>query len=479
MLFQDITKKIIEKNDNIDNIEKTKVNLVNFFLNHFICSKNITIKFKFKFIKQTLENIFLDDSLKRLFLNYIQYIQKIRFSLNRFSYIYKFKKSTIVVNEDLYLNPIEADAKNSIMIYQDNSRYRFILSDLINIINNSLSNSPHFFSEPLSCKNPYNNNPFNKSSLYNIYFYINKYNHHVPPLFHLFFLCNFNLQQFKENNEQFIRDYVINEYVKTKDINILYSDIIFMLNTNFHFIEYKKRIKIDPSFPKKQLVSIMKPYLLLYFNSRYALSSNKQFHAGNQLKRMLSRFYNYNPFFGRKKIDLIKVYCSENKKMVIKKIIYFIDKHIPFVEKEDDFMSSHFLNENHLLNENHVLNNNNYPNNELDTDSISLEETSEDSENTENNNNSENRNNTNYISSQNNSDNEEELNSQHEDIGLVMQSTLNTNSNINTNIITYHTDSDAEYFDQIYEGIYNDLAEDLNNIIIFDFEETKDDDSIS
>jgi hypothetical protein len=172
MILTLIMDKIIEKNTLLyqteNNIQANNERRIihSLIKTNFTLTSNISIKKKYNFIGKTLENIFLDNTLKSLFLNYIQKIQKIYFSFNKFCYIYKLKKSNIVVKEDLYLNPIDQSAKNSIIIFQDNSRYLFILSDLINIIMNALSNSPYFFSEPLSCKNPYNNNPFNKSSLY-------------------------------------------------------------------------------------------------------------------------------------------------------------------------------------------------------------------------------------------------------------------------------------------------------------------------
>ena len=169
----DIINKIIDENKKIDNnngsssnLDKTDITLVNVFLNNFILSKDYSIKQKYKFIKQTLENIFIESDIKYFFMDKIQKIQKIYFALNKFSFYYKLKKSKVIVNHDLYLNPIDNE-KNSICIFQDNGIYKFILSDLVNIINNSLSNSSFFFSEPLPCRNPYNNIPFNKSTLFN------------------------------------------------------------------------------------------------------------------------------------------------------------------------------------------------------------------------------------------------------------------------------------------------------------------------
>ena len=64
------------------------------------------------------------------------------------------------------------------------------------IINNALSNSPDFFSVPLVIKNPYNNVPFNKSTLYNIYFNIMSKTYIVSELIHKFFLTNFDINKF-------------------------------------------------------------------------------------------------------------------------------------------------------------------------------------------------------------------------------------------------------------------------------------------
>ena len=45
-----------------------------------------------------------------------------------------------------------------------------INAKIINIIETAIGNSPNFFSEPLSPLNPYNNQEFTISTLYNIYF---------------------------------------------------------------------------------------------------------------------------------------------------------------------------------------------------------------------------------------------------------------------------------------------------------------------
>ena len=165
-----------DKNETVD--ERCKL-FFNIFLN-----QNIDIKNKFKFFYETINSIFLNDK-KDKFINYFCKVQKTYNVLNKFLYIIKFKKSKVVVNSDMALNEININEKNIICIFQDDVKYLFNINDLINIINSSLTNNHLFFSEPLCVKNPYNNLPFSKSTLYNIYLFI-KFKTHILPI--LFFI---------------------------------------------------------------------------------------------------------------------------------------------------------------------------------------------------------------------------------------------------------------------------------------------------
>ena len=143
-----------------------------------------------------LNNIFLTEQQKEDFINIFCKIQKMYFALSRFAYIYRYNKAKVVVDTDLCLNKIDINNKNSICLFQEKNKYYFRINDLINIINNALSNSPDFFSVPLVIKNPYNNVPFNKSTLYNIYFNIMSKTYIVSELIHKFFLTNFDINKF-------------------------------------------------------------------------------------------------------------------------------------------------------------------------------------------------------------------------------------------------------------------------------------------
>ena len=453
MIIHDIVKIIIEKNETIDNkndpskIDKYDINLINSLLNNYTLNNNFFLNKKYKYVKQILENIFIENDMKDFFLESIQKIQKIYFSLNKFAFLWKFKKAKIIVQEDLYMNVIEPNAKNSIWIYQEKNKYLFILSDLINIINIALSNSPNFFSEPLSCKNPFNNIPFNKSTLYNIYFQILHFNKLVPMLFHLFFLSNFNLIKFKLDNQFIIREYAIVDYVNTKDENILCSDIIEMIHSGI--LDNRKKIRIDIDFPKKKLVKIMRPYLLLYLKSKYSLSFYTQVQTGRELKNKLEKFYNYCPMFGRKKIELIEVFSTLRKKKIIKRVISFIENYPSFNHKEENFLQSHFVTNNVV--ENNLFHHIHEQQEDDDQDEEEDDDQDEDNPDEEDNQDHE---------DDNQDEDEDEHKEDEDDQDSVIQvSEDNDNNHHHSYIITYHTDVDIDYFNEIYEQMYQETKE--------------------
>lgn len=332
-----IIKKYFKLTDsyvqNLDSLQK-----IIYFM--FVCKKDNSQHFKFKYFLNEINNIFLTEEQKEDFINIFCKIQKTYFALARFAYIYKYKKANIVVDFDLCLNPIDINNKNSICLFQAKNKYYFRINDLINIIDNALSNSPNFFSDPLITKNPYNNMPFNKSTLYNIYFNIISKTSIVPELIHKFFLSNFDLDNFEKEYEYLIREHSIKKYVKNTDFNILYSSVLVMIDTyNNTYYNDENIIFIDDNFPKKQLVEIMKPYLLIYFTHKYSLINTKKMNSKILLYDKLKQFHLFNPSFGRKEIK-IQSYFSKNTKKY-RNVCTYNDKHIDFHTENNNFLTSH------------------------------------------------------------------------------------------------------------------------------------------
>jgi hypothetical protein len=263
------------------------------------------IEKKFYYLKQLLDNIFLNDDSKSAILSVFSKVQRTYYAFAKLANIYRYKKSSIKINVDLYMNELNPNKKSVITILQGDSKYLFLGSDLVKTINSSLLNSSYFFAEPLQPKNPFNNIPFNKSTLYNIYFHI-KYNCIINPiLFHLFFKANFDPKKFLYDNECIIRDTYIKNYAENSPANVLYRDLVPMLAVNRRFT---KKLLIHDDVPMDQLVDIFRPYFYLFYLNKYGVYGiDKSRRAFIELKTKLRAFVEYNPMFGR------KMYKSEKR----------------------------------------------------------------------------------------------------------------------------------------------------------------------
>jgi len=288
---------------------------------------------KFQYLKDILNNNFIEPVVKELFFNTFAKIQRTYRILSKIVYKYKFRKAEIQIHTDIFLSPITEKDRNVIVIFQNNKKYLFKINDLINILNSALGNTSYFFATPLISKNPYNNMPFSKSDLYNIYFFIKSSNFIMPILIHNFFLSNFNLKKFKIDNEDNIREYAVKNYIENSSQNILINTITVMLSTN----TYTQRIRIHKDFPKKKLIDIMKPYLYLYLTTNYGTELNKRNEYEYRLNKKLKLFGKFNPKFGRKLVVSNVSFTNEKKYKTD-----FNDKYIPFDnEYDDDFMNNH------------------------------------------------------------------------------------------------------------------------------------------
>jgi hypothetical protein len=323
VIFNNIVKNIFNiDGDNTKN-DSYSFNLFRIIFSSYIKNKN---KSKFVFFNETLKNIFLH-SHKNEFISFFCKVQKTYHSLNRFAYICKYKKSKIIVNTDMCLNEISIDDKNVICIFQKNHRYLFAINDIVKIINNSLTSSYLFFVEPKPCKNPYNNLIFEKSTLYNIYFFIKYKTFIYPELVFKFFECNFSLNVFLYKHESLSREYLIKNFVNSSTSSVTIVEIKKMLSI-FNNSTIRK-ITIHDDFPKDKLIQVFKPYLFLHLSSVYSFNNLIKNRASIELKTKLSLFRNTSPHFGRKIVKIVPIqrcFCKPR----YKKIFEYVDTHINF-----------------------------------------------------------------------------------------------------------------------------------------------------
>jgi hypothetical protein len=259
------------------------------------------------------------------------------------------------------LNELKECDENVICIYHEKSRYLFKIYDLLKIINMSLINSQGFFANPLCIKNPYNNLPFNKNILYNIYYFITEKTNlttrsDYSDLFLKFHSCYFNLTIFLSKYEYLLREHAIINYVKNSTNDILCKDIKNMI---LYFNENRKnKIYYDKNFPKSKLIEIFSPYLDLYLHSRYSLVPTLKYKSANEFLKKLKLFQEFNPTFGRMKFTYKDKICKDGKVRRLKDGVVFNDKHIKFnVYDNDNFLKDHLsyknINYDVVNNENH------------------------------------------------------------------------------------------------------------------------------
>jgi len=297
-------------------------------------SISLTPYSKFNYLKLIIFNDFFNNETKELFLDNFMKVQRNYYIITRTIRNYRFRKASLQISTDIFLTPIHIGDKNVFVLFQNNKKYLFTISDLVNIVNSTLGHTDYFFSSPLICKNPYNNMPFNKADLYNIYFFMKSTNIIIPILFHNYFMVNFSLSKFKLENEDIIRDYAIKDYINNSSEQILRSKILQMIRTNY----YSDNIRIHKYFPTPKLIKIMKPYLNLYLHSMYSTESNKKISYDIILNKKIKEFVKFNPRFGR------KVIIGSKKRDKIKKfyIDKLEDKYIPYTNNYDNnFMSNH------------------------------------------------------------------------------------------------------------------------------------------
>jgi hypothetical protein len=301
----------------------------------FIC-KEYDVSYKFQTFKNIIDNNFHSKEQKESFIQLFQNAQKKYKQFCKLAYLWKWKKAKCNITHDLYMTPITSDKYYVLSILQYKVKYLFSKNDLINIINNSLTHSPYVYAEPLSIKNPYNNLPFEKSILYNIYFFMKTNLFILPPIFHEYFICNFHLKIFRDNNECLIRTIYINKLLKN-DNNKLVKHIHNMIDTYNENISINMQILIDTDFPKAILIKAMKPYLKLFYTSNYSINIIDKNTALNNLNYFLHKFKQNHHNFGR------KIFKFKTSLFKTKKIMTFETEYKPLITNSyyQNYSNSH------------------------------------------------------------------------------------------------------------------------------------------
>ena len=308
--FAVILSKLFEKKNEPDSYDSYIIGQFSSKKKH---SSNSYVTHKFNLLKYViLKSYFCNNLIKKTNFNIFCDSQKIYKIFCFLARRYKIKHAIRSENNnnDLYYNDISNFSNTSLInIYIDESRiiYTIRISDMIQIINTSLTYAPDFFAEPYKIKNPWTNVEFTHTELYNIYFNIKYSNFIMPQFFHQFYLNEFNLVEFSYKNEVLLREEAIKKFVTNATFYQKYKYIYNML------IEFNKNnsiIKIDADFPTKKIVEVFSYLLNDYLIYEYSFISSLKQVSKQYVKHELKKFKLNNPMFGRKIV--IKKYNHEN-----------------------------------------------------------------------------------------------------------------------------------------------------------------------
>ena len=261
------------------------------------------------------------------FRMFVAKIQRTYFAFGRLARLFRLKRATVQTETDLYLAKIEPDHKRTFLLLQKSHIYYFSVSDIVQMLVVALTHAHYMFSTPKSARNPYNNTEFTKSDLYNMYFKLKWTLQTVPPLIELFFRANFNIYAFKKNHEGKLIEHIVCNYLKNTAPEMLYGDCMEMLNVHCNYIT----LHLHPEFSKKVLVDTFRPYLLLYFRSKYVPDRMISQNCNCELRAKLTWFGQNYPFFGQE-IQFIETLdfhgAPENHSVRREDNLYFMDTHV-------------------------------------------------------------------------------------------------------------------------------------------------------
>jgi hypothetical protein len=286
-LFYNIIKKICPENK----------------LYHFSIFKNSFFSLSKIYKREIVCNIFLDSELKNTIENIYIKAKKIYNTLNNFVYNYKLKKAIIYdYNCDLFGNPLNKfHCSQIINIYQNKTIYKFRITDLINIINESLINSDGLFPSPKRPKNPYTNLCFDNHHLYNLYYSINSSQIIMPILISLFYASNFSIKTFGYLNYPYLKEKVMEDYPNNNSKGKLLYEIKGMLSelkfkTGFYFVQ----TPLTPN-QRNKFIKIFTPCLIKWFKSLYSQNPNIKEQSKNTIIFDLKNKFEKNNFTCLKK----------------------------------------------------------------------------------------------------------------------------------------------------------------------------------
>ena len=262
---------------------------------HHIYNPSVNMTTKYDMLMYALENPFTTDEYRRDFLAMFCKFQQIYRGFCKLAFMYKLRRAKKEPCLDLCLNELDSSSKNVLTLLVNNHRCLYSLTDIVNMFQSALANMSYMIATPTAVKDPYTNIAFPVSILYTMYFFLKLRLYHVPMLIDGFFKCEFHLDMFAMLYDNYIQDFALVNYVNTSPYVCLLDGLCSML---YDYAAINPEVNIHPEFPEKQLFDIMKPYLTVYYKSKYSRTRDLNIHYKKVLRKRLHEFFVFNPKFG-------------------------------------------------------------------------------------------------------------------------------------------------------------------------------------
>mgnify|MGYP001186725920 CR=1 FL=1 len=283
----------------IDKITKTKDiscnNLSIFFLQCLGYKSDIKIykecvldnEYVFEEENTTIENLyFRAKKIKNKFVKLVRH--------------WKWKKSIkYSIDTDLYLNKLDNfKDKYKIVLMENNTRYQFRLSDLINYWIESLNNSQGLFSKPLMLKNPHTNLDFSIHNLYNIYFKLLDSGFTIPIIITNYFFCDMDVHKFSYDYYHLLKENTIDNFIESNFIYEQWEQLLNMLHDFRKNIDYITFTNHTPYRTKIAVLKSLKNIIHQYLKFKYSCNPLLAKDSKDKTKEMLLEYLEHNPDFG-------------------------------------------------------------------------------------------------------------------------------------------------------------------------------------
>ena len=241
---------------------------------------------------------------------------------NKLIYLVNYRKWNKSVNynidTDLYLNKLDDfHKKYKITLLENNTRYQFRLSDLVNYWIESLNNNQGLFSKPLLLKNPHTNLIFSKHNLYNIYFKLLDSGFIIPIIITNFFYSNMNERKFSYDYYHLLKENTIYNFIQSNLLHEQWEQILNMLHDFRKDIDYITFTNTISYTTKQNIWKKLKIIIIQYLNYKYSCNPLLSRDSKKKTKKMLKAYIENNPDFGYTRYIEVMRYVPYNERIRI------------------------------------------------------------------------------------------------------------------------------------------------------------------